>query len=188
MGRKPAGRKKGRVRRGTEKTVRLEKELMDTRGRLKSLMETQEATNQELQSANEEIRSIERELQTANAELSKATDDLANVFANTDTALLLVGGNLRLHRFTPQAQELFSIVSADIGRSITEFPQFKWLAERISSEFEAFETECADDRPGYLKFQVLPFRTSGNRIDGAIIKIIKTVRETRMLGVNSKTT
>jgi two-component system, chemotaxis family, CheB/CheR fusion protein len=141
-------------------------------------MQTQEATNQGLQSANEEIRSIERELQTVNEELTKVADDLKNVFANTDAALLLVGGNLRLHRFTSQAQKLFGILSDDIGRSIAEIPQFSWLAQRISSEFEAFEAEFADDRSEYFKFKVLPYRTSNNRIDGAVIKIVKIVRET----------
>ena len=173
MGRKPDANTKERVRSGTEKAARLQEELIDTQGRLKSLMETQEATNQELQSANDEIRSIEREHQTANEELIKAAEDLAIVLANTDAVLLLVGRNLRLQRFTSQAQELFGIISNDIGRSITEVPQLTWLAKRISSQFEAFETEFAEDPSGYFKFKVLPYRTSSSRIDGVVIKIIR---------------
>ncbi len=48
MGRKPAASKKERVKSETQKTARLEKELIDTQGRLKALMQTQEATNQGL--------------------------------------------------------------------------------------------------------------------------------------------
>ena len=179
MGRKPAASRKERVRGVTESAARLKKELIVMQGRLKSLMETQEATNQELQSSNEEMHSLEQELQTANEELIRATDDLANVFANTDSALVLVDRNLRLYRFTPQAQKLCGILSNDIGRSIEEFPQFNWLAKRITSELQEFETEFADDQSGYFKCKVLPYRTASNKVNGAVIKIYKIVRESQ---------
>ena len=114
--------------------VRLEQELAATRDYLQSLIEDQEAVNEELQSANEEIQSANEELQSTNEELetskeeiqssneelatvndelhnrneelNRANNDLVNLFSSIQMAVVLVGPNLHVRRFTRTAEKL----------------------------------------------------------------------------------
>ena len=109
----------------------LEVELAATKEYLQSVIETQEATNEELQSANEEILSSNEELQSTNEELETAKEelqstneelitvndelapetwkyavnnDLTNLLTRIDIAVVMVGRDLTIRRFTPNAK------------------------------------------------------------------------------------
>jgi two-component system CheB/CheR fusion protein len=114
-----------------EQNAQLRQELTATKGYLQAIIETQEATNEELQSANEEIQSgneelqsTKEELQTSKEELESANEelrtvneemqhrndlltqlnnDLNHLLNNVDVPIILVGGDLTLRRFTPSA-------------------------------------------------------------------------------------
>ena len=126
----------------------IENELEMTRGRLGTLVEEFEssqeemrASNEELQSANEELRStmeeletgreelqsINEELQTLNQEnrhkveeLSQLSGDLQNLLKVTDIATLFLDRNLRINRFTPRVGELFNVRLSDRGRPLAD--------------------------------------------------------------------
>src|SRR6267154_2431633 len=117
----------------TRRTAKLEEELAATKEYLQSVIETQEATNEELQSANEEILSsneewqstneemetAKEELQSANEELTTVNDelrnrnleitqinnDLINLLSSIDIAVIMIGSDLTIRRFTPKAQK-----------------------------------------------------------------------------------
>ena len=148
-GAKPSRRTVARAReretkRETARTAELEQELAATKGYLQSVIETQEATNEELQSANEEILSsneelqstneeletAKEELQSANEELSTVNDelcsrnaevtqinnDLTNLLSSIDIPVVMVGSDLTIRRFTPRAQEVLGLIPSDVGR------------------------------------------------------------------------
>src|SRR5213080_1337326 len=127
----------------SSRITKLEQELSAAKEYLQSVIETQEATNEELQSANEEILSsneelqstneemetAKEELQSANEELSTVNDelrsrnlevnqinnDLTNLFASIYFAVVMVGSDLTIRRFTPQAQKFLGLIPADVA-------------------------------------------------------------------------
>ncbi len=126
----------------------LELELANTKEYLQSVIEKQDASNEELQSANEEISSANEELQSTNeeletskeelqstneelntvndelrarnTELDKLSNDLANLLATVNIPIIMVGCDLRIRRFTPMAEKALRVIPADVGRLITD--------------------------------------------------------------------
>jgi two-component system CheB/CheR fusion protein len=185
---------------------RLEQELAATKEYLQSVIETQQATNEELQSANEEILSsneelqstneeletAKEELQSANEELSTVNDelrsrnqevhqvnnDLSNLFASIYFAVVMVGSDLTIRRFTPQAQTFLGLIPADVGRPLininppTEIPNLQALVLQVMSTSTQLDREFIDRQGGRYQLRILPYRTPDNKVDGAVITIV----------------
>lgn len=185
---------------------KLEQELAATKEYLQSVIETQEATNEELQSANEEILSSNEELQSTNEELETAKEelqsaneelttvndelrnrnleitqinsDLTNLLASIDIAVVMVGRDLMIRRFTPEAQKFFGLIPADVGRPLLninptiEIPDFQKLVLDVMSSFRTVERELKDKKGDKYQLRILPYRTIDNKVDGAVITII----------------
>ena len=186
--------------------AKLEQELAGTKEYLQSVIETQEATNEELQSANEEILSSNEELQSTNEELETAKEelqsaneelttvndelrsrnveitlvnsDLTNLLGSIDVAVVMIGSDLTIRRFTPEAQKFFGLIPTDIGRPVLnihptiEIPDFQALVVQVMSTVRPIEKELTgDDRNRYL-LRIFPYRTVEDKIDGAVITIL----------------
>src|SRR6184192_745219 len=188
------------------KITRLEQELAATKEYLQSVIETQQATNEELQSANEEILSsneelqstneeletAKEELQSANEELSTVNDelrsrnlevttinnDLTNLLSSIDFAVIIVGSDLSIRRFTPQAQKFLGLIPADVGRPLTninppvEVPDLQSLVLQVMATSAQVDREFADRQGGRYQVRILPYRTLDNKIDGAVITFV----------------
>ena len=128
--------------------ARLTHELFKTKEYLRSIIDAQEATNQdlkvaseeylssneELQSANEELETAKEEIQATNEELSTINDeirdrnnqlnfvnnDLQNLLKSVNIPILMLSGDLRIRRFTPLAEEAFNLIASDIGRPFSD--------------------------------------------------------------------
>jgi len=185
---------------------KLEQELAATKEYLQSVIETQEATNEELQSANEEILSSNEELQSTNEELETAKEelqsaneelttvndelrnrnleitqinsDLTNLLASIDIAVVMVGKDLTIRRFTPEAQKFFGLIPSDVGRPLLninptiDIPDFQKLVLDVMSNFRTVERELKDRKGDKHQLRILPYRTIDNQVDGAVITII----------------
>jgi two-component system, chemotaxis family, CheB/CheR fusion protein len=129
-------------------STRLIQELAATRAYLQSVIEQQEAANEELQSANEEVQSANEELQSTNeeletskeeiessneelatvngelnnrnTELNRLNNDLVNLIESGQMPIVMLGRDLCIRRFTPAAQKLFNLTPADMGRPLTD--------------------------------------------------------------------
>lgn len=190
----------------SRRIAKLEQELGATKEYLQSVTESQEATNEELQSANEEILSsneelqstneeletAKEELQSANEELSTVNDELRNrnqevtlinndltsLFASIDFALVIVGSDLSIRRFTPQAQKSLGLIPADVGRPLTninptiEIPDLQSLVLQVMSNLRPVDRQITDGEGARYQLRILPYRTPENKIDGAMITII----------------
>ena len=186
--------------------AKLEQELAATKEYLQSVIETQEATNEELQSANEEILSSNEELQSTNEELETAKEelqsaneelttvndelrnrnvevtqgntDLTNLFGSIDIAVLTVGSDLTIQRFTPEAQKYLGLIPADVGRPlrdinpIIEIPNFQALVSEVMSTLRPVERQLKDKKGGSCQLRILPYRMAGQKIDGVVITIV----------------
>ena len=124
----------------------LETDLAETRDYLQSMQEQHEAANEELQASNEEVQSANEELQSVNeeletskeelesaneelttvneemanrnTELSRLNSDLINLQTSTRLAIVLLGRNLTIRRFSVQAEKHFDLLATDVGRPI----------------------------------------------------------------------
>ncbi len=185
--------------------TKLEGELAATKEYLQSLIETQEAMNEELQSANEEILSSNEELQSTNEELetakeelqsaneelstvndelrsrnldvSQINNDLNNLLNSIDIAVIMVGNDLTIRRFTPRAQQIYGLIPGDIGRPFfnvnptIEIPPLQPMVLQVMSNLQTLEEEFTDSRGTRYQLRILPYRAD-DRIDGAVITLV----------------
>ncbi|HXX17575.1 MAG TPA: chemotaxis protein CheB [Candidatus Eremiobacteraceae bacterium] len=191
----------------SSRIAKLEQELTATKEYLQAVVETQEATNEELQSANEEILSsneelqstneeletAKEELQSANEELSTVNDelrsrnlevsqvntDLTNLLDSIEVAVVMIGSDLTIRRFTPRAQKFLGLIATDVGRPllninpVIEIPDFQSLVLQVMANFRPVEKTLTDPRGGQFQLRILPYRTLENKIDGAVITIVE---------------
>jgi two-component system, chemotaxis family, CheB/CheR fusion protein len=184
---------------------RLQKELAASKDYLQSIIQDLEAANEELQSANEEILSSNEELQSTNEELdtakeelqsineelstvneelhgrneelSRVNSDLINILGSVHMAIILVGNDMRIRRFTPMAERVLNLIASDVGRPIGNIhPNFDApsLLERITRVVETLtvSSEEVQDREGrWYAMTVRPYRSLGNTIDGAVVTL-----------------
>ncbi|GAO36155.1 chemotaxis protein CheR [Sulfuricella sp. T08] len=184
----------------------LEQERLSSREYMQSIIEEQEATNEELQSANEEIQSANEELQSTNEELETAKEelqstneelstindehenrnqelmssnnDLANLLASVELAIVILSDDLRIRRFTPTAKALLNLIDADIGRPIGNIRPNVNILDLEKQVREVIDTMSAQssevqDRDGRCyTLSIRPYKTLDNRIEGVVMSFI----------------
>jgi two-component system CheB/CheR fusion protein len=179
--------------------AQLETELTSTRRYLQSIIEELRSANEEAQSTNEELLSSNEELQTAkeelqasneelhtlnaemegrNAELKILTDDLLNLLASLQTPILMLDASLRIRRFTQVSEKLLNLISTDIGRPVSDLqprinlPQLEEIVSHVVETLAPYEREVQDREGRWYSLRVRPYRTSENRIEGAVLQLI----------------
>jgi two-component system CheB/CheR fusion protein len=152
-------------------------EAQSTNEELKSTNEELETTKEELQSTNEELNTVNEELQHRNLELSKSNDDLENFLAAVNIAMVMVDNDLRVRRFTPQAQKLLNLIPSDVGRPITNLKPSLPIPEMENKLLEVIETlrpveiDVRDSNGQRHIVRMRPYRTADNRIEGAVLLV-----------------
>lgn len=179
---KPAA-SEGRARdRDTALARALELELLTTKERLQGTLEELQTSNEELKASNEELSSVNEELQSSNEELetskeelqsineelrtvnnelsrrvdeiSRANNDLKNLFAATQIAILFLDEAYRIMNFTPLAKPLFGLRDHDIGRPLDELAgrvacgALKPEVRRVMTERKPIEREVESNGDG----------------------------------------
>ncbi len=188
-------------------TTQLEQELVATRDYLQSLIDEQEAANEELQSANEEVQSANEELQSTNeeletskeeiqssneelatvndelndrnAELNRVNNDLVNLVASIQSAVVMLGPDLRIRRFTPSAERLLNLIPSDVGRHLIDIkfnldglPDLASLLTAVLDTAGASECEVRDKQGRWYSLRLRPYRTVDNQIDGVVVMLV----------------
>jgi two-component system, chemotaxis family, CheB/CheR fusion protein len=186
--------------------VQLKQELASTKEYLQSIIEAQEATNEELQSANEEIQSGNEELQSTNEELQTSKEelesaneelntvneeiqhrnqqlaqlgnDLINLLHSATIPMVMLGEDLRIRRFTPEAERVLGFSSHDVGKALThlhlnlDFPQLeRWMLDVMRDVTMWSEQVKARDGRTY-RLRITPYRTLENKIDGVVLTLL----------------
>jgi two-component system CheB/CheR fusion protein len=193
-------------KRRSREDARLRQDLQATKESLQSMIQEQEAINEELKSANEEALSSNEELQSTNEELETAkeelqstneelvtvneqlgnrnfelaqlNDDLTNLISSVDIPILMLSGDWRIRRFTPQAEKLLNLLPADVGRPIVnlrpniDVPDLAALVTEVVDTMSMREREVQDLGSRWYSMRIRPFRTMDNRIDGAVMTFI----------------
>jgi two-component system, chemotaxis family, CheB/CheR fusion protein len=186
--------------------AQLKQELAGTKEYLQSIIEGQEASNEELQSANEEIQSGNEELQSTNEELqtskeelesaneelntvneeiqyrnhqlAQLSNDLINLLNSTTIPIIMLGEDLRIRRFTPEAERAFGLSENDVGKPLThihlkiDMPELeRWMLD-VMRDVKVF-TEHVQGRDGTkYNLRIMPYRTLDNKIDGVVLALL----------------
>lgn len=189
-----------------EELTRVKQELSATREYLQSVIEQQEAANEELQSANEEVQSANEELQSINEELetskeevqstneelatvndelidrnrelTQLNNDLLNLLGSVQMAIVMLGPDLRIRRFTPAAEKLLNLIASDVGRPISnlklnvDVPDLEKIVTEVIDSVTPVQREAQDRDGHWYLLRIRPYRTMDNRIDGAVLILV----------------
>jgi two-component system, chemotaxis family, CheB/CheR fusion protein len=194
-------------------TERLRRELAATSQRLEGLLGEQEAAseelraaheemlssseemqsvNEELETSSEELRSTNEELESRNADLSQLSDDLNNLLVSVSLPIVMVGRDLRVRRYTPEAERLFRLSPGDLGRHVADLAARTGITkvEALISEaidgLTTLERTVRDAAGRYYAAQVRPYTTADHRIDGAVLTLIDVDALTRSYKVEHR--
>lgn len=154
-------------------------EILSSNEELQSTNEELETAKEELQSANEELSTVNDELRSRNQEVTLINSDFTNLFAGIDFAVVIIGNDLTIRRFTPQAQKFLGLIPADVGRPLSninpaiEIPELQGLVLQVMSTLRQVDRQIDDHHGARFQLRILPYRTSDDRIDGAIITIFE---------------
>jgi two-component system CheB/CheR fusion protein len=184
----------------TEEVQSANEEVQSANEELQSINEELETSKEELESANEELTTVNEEMSNRNVELNRLNNDLVNLQASAKLAIVLVGRDLTIRRFSPQAEKQFDLMVPDLGRPLSHLrhglveierappSDTKRRAEMSASRevpldldglvagviTEVREQECEvrgrDDR--WYSLRVRPYMTLDNKVDGAVLVLL----------------
>ncbi len=150
-------------------------ELMSVNEELQSSNEEMETSKEELQSLNEELTTTNGQLENKITELEAANNDLDNLLVSTNIATLFLDTQLRIRRFTPAANGLFSLIASDVGRPLADVAQ-KFTdpvllsdAARVLQHPTPSNVEVRGHDGRWYVRQVLPYRTRAGEIEGVVV-------------------
>lgn len=154
-------------------------ELQSSNEELQSTNEELETSKEELQSTNEELSTVNEELQARMAQLAVSNDDLQNVLAEVSAAVVIVGMDLRIRRFSAAAEKLLNLIPGDVGRpsgylaTALNAPQLEAVVtETIQAAREhAQRVRCSDGQ--WYTMRALPYRGADRVIRGALLEFVK---------------
>jgi two-component system CheB/CheR fusion protein len=124
------------------------------------------------------LSTVNDELRSRNQEVTQINNDLTNLFASIDIAVVMIGRDLNIRRFTPQTQKFLGLIPGDVGRPLLninpsiEIPDFQTLVLEVISSFRPVERKFSDREGGLYQLRIFPYRTPENKIDGAVITIV----------------
>lgn len=157
-------------------------ELRSANEELQSMNEEAQSTNEELETSKEELQSINEEMVTINNELqikidelTRTKDDMNNLFNSTEIAVIFLDKNLNIRSFTKEATKLIKIIKSDVGRPLSDIVsnlKYDKLMDDIQQVMERVtykEIELETNEAEWFQTRIIPYKTSKNVIDGAII-------------------
>jgi two-component system, chemotaxis family, CheB/CheR fusion protein len=153
-------------------------EIMSSNEELQSTNEELETAKEELQSTNEELTTLNDELENRNTELETVNNDLYNLLASVNIPILILGPDLRIRRFTNIAERTFNLIPGDIGRPITDInlpfniPDLKQRVLEVIDTLATKEMEVKCNHGCWWSLRIRPYKTTGNKIDGAVIAML----------------
>jgi two-component system CheB/CheR fusion protein len=153
-------------------------EVESSNEELQSTNEELETAKEELQSTNEELTTLNEELSNRNLEMMQLTNELNNLLASTQMPIVMVDNALTVRRATPAARGAFNILPTDIGRRLGELrpnidvPDMEKILREVIETLGTRERIVTDKEGRQYSLRVRPYRTTDNKIDGAVITLV----------------
>ncbi len=143
---------------------------------IQSSNEELETAKEELQSSNEELTTLNDELNNRNSELLRLNNDLTNLFHGLGIPVLMLGLDLRLRHFSPQAEQVLGLKKSDLGYHISALNMgLEGLARMAQQVVRVQQTREKDLRHGnghYYSLKLRPYLSVEGLLDGVVIFLI----------------
>src|SRR5947208_3049264 len=152
-------------------------EILSSTEELQSTNEELQTAKEELESTNEELHTVNEELQNRNFELTQANNDLVNLLSSVNIAMVMLGGDLRIRRITPQAEKLLGLIPTDVGRVIAsirpniEVPDLEQMIAEVINTVTVQEREVRDREGHWYSLRILPYKTE-SMTEGAVLTLV----------------
>lgn len=150
-------------------------EMLSANEEMQSANEELQSAKQELESTNQELNSLNEEMKVRNDQLAVANDDLSNLVEGIPLPVVLLDRHLRLRHFTPQAAELFTLQPDSVGQTMPtlndrfSIADIEKMVDTAVKGLSATKAEYQDAAGHWWLVNVRAYRTSDDRIDGAVI-------------------
>ncbi len=153
-------------------------EVLSSNEELQSTNEELQTAKEELQSSNEELTTLNEELHQRNVELAQTAADLNSLLDVIEMPILILGNDRRIRRFTPVGKQLLNLVSADIGRPISEIrvnlhiPDLDRMAREVVEHRIAVEREVRDQKGHWYALRMRPYQSAASRVEGILVVLV----------------
>ncbi|OUL20911.1 hypothetical protein BV372_32330 [Nostoc sp. T09] len=153
-------------------------EILSSNEELQSTNEELQTAKEEIQATNEELNTINDELQRRNVESIQASNDLQNVLSSINIPILILESDLRVRRFTPLAAKIFNLIPTDVGRPLGDInhklniPNLEQEILEVISTLNLKSQEVQDQDGHWYDLRIRPYKTSDNKIDGAVVVLV----------------
>jgi two-component system, chemotaxis family, CheB/CheR fusion protein len=153
-------------------------EILASNEELQSTNEELQTAKEELQSTNEELRTVNEEQAHRNRELERLNRDLHSLLVGVNVPVVVVGRDLLIRRLTSQAEIMFGLSSAEIGRPLKDaclgigVPELAITVAKVIDTLQATAFEAQSRNGHWYSFRVRPYETEDYRIDGAVITVV----------------
>jgi two-component system CheB/CheR fusion protein len=157
-------------------------ELKSTNEEMQSTNEELQSTNEELETSREELQSMNEELTTVNSELQgkidqlfRAEDDMRVLLENTNIGIIFLDNHLSIKRFTSRATKIFNLIPSDVGRPLHDIrsnlkqDDVERDAKKVLESLQMGEKELRTKEEEWYLMQAVPYRSSGNTIEGVVL-------------------
>ena len=161
-----------------EEAISSNQELQSLNEEMQSANEELQTAKEEIQASNEEITTVNDELNGRNTQLMQLNDDFINLTKSIQLPIVIVGIDLRIRRFTPAAEKVFSLVATDVGRSISDIKlrvklsNLEELILQVIKDLTIKKQEVQDESGQWYNLEIRHYRTSDNKIDGVVITFV----------------
>jgi len=100
------------------------------------------------------------------------------MLASIQMPIVMVDNALTVRRATPAARSAFNILPTDIGRPLTELrpnidlPDLENILREVIETLGTRERKVTDRDGRKYSLRIRPYRTTDNKIDGAVLTLI----------------
>jgi two-component system CheB/CheR fusion protein len=166
------------VQSSSEEMQAQSEEVQSANEELQSVNEEMETSKEELESTNEELTTVNEEMAKRNAELNRLNADLNNLQASTHAAVLLLGHDLTIRRFTPLAEKPFNLLATDLGRPLSAIKHNleilhldRFVAKAVQSRMHP-DREVRDKDGRWYLLRIRPYLTLDSKPEGAVLVLV----------------
>jgi two-component system, chemotaxis family, CheB/CheR fusion protein len=91
---------------------------------------------------------------------------------------VMVGADLSVRRFTPQATAMLGLMASDVGRPIPRLKlkidaaNLEQMMLDVIQEVQPKQYQVQDNDGTWCSLRITPYRTLDNRIDGVVLSVV----------------
>jgi two-component system CheB/CheR fusion protein len=125
------------------------------------------------------------------SELQLTNDDLHNILGGIGEAIVMVGMDLRIRRYTHMAEKLLNLVAGDAGRSVSLLNAFvtghrvEDIASQVIQRLGPVDLRVLCSDAHWYLLRVMPYKTLDHSIKGAVISLVRAPEPSRPDGARA---